>query len=355
MLFKQLFFVCFLWISFGFHAQEDTLKCDQACHCIRNLSPAGVMINHVHPQGEWMVSYRYMQMQMGTPISGRSSVSQTDVFNSYLAYTPSMHMDMHMLMGMYGITNRITLMAMFNLVNNNMQMDMLKSPMSNMADMTGMSTLNSSMSMQSVGLGDSKLHVLVGILRNVDYQLIASAGVSIPNGSILQNGASDDMFYPNSRLPYMMQLGSGTVDFLPGITFVSQKDRLAFSFQSQGTIRLYNNKFGYRLGNEFSLNTWIGYNWWKGFGTTLRLEGNWSSNLHGSDKTIYSFNEISANPTNYGGSKLQGLFGISYQFEDGFISNQRVALEYGLPVYQQLIGIQNQLNQTWMASWSYSF
>ena len=186
MLFKQLFFVCFLCISFGFLAQEDTLNCDQTCHCIRNLSPAGVMISHVHPKGEWMVSYRYMQMQMGAPITGSSNISETDVFNSYLVYTPTMRMDMHMLMGMYGLSNRITVMAMLNVLNNSMNMNMFNTSMHNMAGMMNMAPTNSSMSMQSVGLGDSKIQVLFGVLKKRNYQLVASAGISIPSGTIRQ-------------------------------------------------------------------------------------------------------------------------------------------------------------------------
>jgi hypothetical protein len=153
----------------------------------------------------------------------------------------------------------------------------------------------------------------------------------------------------------MMQLGSGSWDMTPGITYVTQKSKVAFSAQVQGIVRLNKNKAGYRFGNELSTNTWVGYNWWKGLGSSVRLEGTWSSKIEGFDNTFYAYNEIAANPNNYGGIRLQGLVGLSYQFEEGFVTDHRLAVEYGVPIYQQVEGIQNKLKQTWMASWSYSF
>lgn len=353
MFLKQLCLVVFLCIHFLFRAQEDSITCDASCHCIRNLTPAGVMISHVHPKNEWMVSYRYMQMGMGTPVQGNSSISELAIYNTYLTSSPAMQMDMHMVMGMVGITDRLTAMVMLNFLSTKMDMHMLSGHAHTMNGTTMSS--NTAMHMNTQGLGDTKLQLLYGIIKNERTQLVANFGASIPTGSIQQKGLSDDMFYPTSRLPYMMQLGSGTIDFQPGITFVYQKDKFAYSVQTQGTLRPFVNSVGYRYGNEWNANAWVGYNWWKGFGSTIRVEGNWMGKIQGSDNTMYAFNETSANPTNYGGSRIQGILGISYQFENGFVANQRLALEAGLPIYQEMHGIQNRLNHTWMASWSYSF
>lgn len=351
MFYKQLCLVVFLSLQLLIVSQEATESCDVSCHCIRNLIPAGVMISHVHPKNEWMISYRFMQMGMGTPIQGSSSISELNVYNNYLAYTPSMRMDMHMLMGMVGVSDRFTAMVMFNYLSNSMPMNMMSGHSHD--EMTSHSTDH--MGMHTNGLGDTKLHALYGIVKNTTTQVVASLGISLPTGSIQKKGINDDMFYAGNRLPYMMQLGSGTVDALPGITYVTQHENLTYSAQVQGIIRLNSTTVGYQLGDEINMTTWLGYNWWKGLGSSLRLEGNWAGSLRGSDPSFYSFNEIATNTQNYGGIRLQGLAGLSYQFEEGFIANHRIALEYGIPLYQKANGIQNKLNQTWMASWSYSF
>ena len=353
MFLKQLCLVFFLCLTQWVISQEDTASCDLSCHCIRNVTPAGVMISHVHPKNEWMVSYRYMQMGMGTPIQGSTSISELDVYNAYLAYSPSMLMDMHMVMGMVGLSDKFTIMGMLHYIQNSMPMEMFTDKNDTHSHSHG--DLHSSMVMQSSGIGDTKLHALYGIIKTNTTQLVLSVGTSLPTGSLQQKGLSDDMFYAGSRLPYMMQLGSGTWDALPGITFVTQKSKWAFSGQIQGIVRFNKNKIGYRFGNETSATTWLGYNWWKGFGSSVRLEGTWAGKIEGLDNTIYAYNEIAANTNNYGGTRLQGLVGLSYQFEEGFVTDHRLAVEYGLPIYQQLNGIQNKSNQTWMASWSYSF
>ena len=353
MFLKQLCLVFFLCLTQWVVSQEDTASCDISCHCIRNLTPAGVMISHVHPKKEWMVSYRYMQMGMDKPIQGMNTVSELDIYNTYLAYTPSMQMDMHMVMGMVGITNRLTAMVMLNYTSNSMEMKMLGN---HTHAMSGMSMpANSGMRMNTNGLGDSKLQLLYGILKNSITQVVLNMGASIPTGSFQQKGITDDLFYAGSRLPYMMQLGSGSWDITPGITYVTQKSKVAFSAQVQGIVRLNKNKAGYRFGNELSATTWLGYNWWKGLGSSVRLEGTWLGKIAGFDPTVYAYNEIAANSNNYGGIRIQGLIGLSYQFEEGFVANHRLAVEYGLPIYQIVEGIQNKLKQTWMASWSYSF
>ena len=353
MFLKQLCLVCILCLTQWVIAQEDTASCDISCHCIRNLTPAGVMISHVHPKKEWMLSYRYMQMGMGTPIQGENTVSELEIYNTYLAYTPSMQMDMHMVMGMVGITNRLTVMVMLNYISNTMEMKMLGNHTHTMSGMT--MSANTGMRMNTNGLGDTKLQALYGIVKNSTSQVVLNMGASVPTGSIQQKGFNDDLFYAGSRLPYMMQLGSGSWYIIPGITYVTQKSKVAFSAQLQGIVRLNKNKVGYRFGNELTANTWLGYNWWKGFGSSVRIEGTWSGKIEGFDNTFYKYNEIAANSNNYGGIRFQGLVGLSYQFEEGFVTNHRLAVEYGLPIYQHIVGKQNKLLKTWMASWSYSF
>ena len=353
MFLKQLCLVFVLFISQLYYAQEDSLSCDVACHCNRNLTPAGVMISHVHPKNEWMLSYRFMQMGMGAPIQRNSAMSELSVFNAYLTYTPAMKMDMHMFMAMVGVSDRLTAMVMLNYLTTSMDMSVFQKDSHHMNG--GGMTSNSLMTMNTQGLGDVKLHLLYGVVKNKRSQLITTIGTSIPVGSIQQKGASDDLLYPNSRVPFMMQLGSGSLELLPGLTYVAQTSDLMYSAQVNGVIRLNRNEVGYRLGNEITVNAWLSYNWWKGVGSSIRFEGSSMSNIQGYDKSIYAFNEISANPSNYGGKRIQAYAGVTYQFDAGFIADHRFGLEYGVPIYQYVNGIQNKLNQTWMASWSYSF
>lgn len=349
----SVLFIGMLSVSNYLFAQEDTVSCTVSCHCMSNLTPAGVMISHVHPKGEWMFSYRYMNMGMKGLLSGSSSTSSDVVFNSYLMNSDAMKMDMHMLMGMYGITDRLTGMLMLNYNVNSMDMSMLA--VHNHA-MSGMEmSPSTAMKMNSAGLGDLKLSILYGLVKNMNHQLLIAGGVSIPTGSIQVQGLKDDMLYSSNRLPYMMQLGSGTVDVTPTVSYIFQQKDFAFSSQVSSTVRTSTNSVGYQLGNEYTIGLWGAYNWWDNFSSSLRFEGQSIDKISGFDQTIYAFNEISANPFNYGGKKLNVYFGTAYQFDKSFLNKFRLSAEYGLPIYQNVNGIQNKLTHSLFASLSYSF
>ena len=92
--------------------------------------PIGVMGDHRHHEGELMLSYRYMQMQMEGNLIGEDSVSPdtiaTTVPNRFfgrpmqpptLRIVPTeMSMEMHMLSAMFGVTDTVTLMGMVPII-----------------------------------------------------------------------------------------------------------------------------------------------------------------------------------------------------------------------------------------------
>lgn len=341
--------------TFNLLCQSEMTSCDESCHCIDDLTPAGIMISHVHPKSEWMLSYRYMDMGMEGVLSGTQKASEMEVFNQYIMNSTKMRMDMHMLMGMYGVTDRLTLMAMLNYNVNSMEMSMLTAHDHDHMGSTETMSNSTKMQMKTNGVGDSKLHLLCGLIKNENHQLILGGGINLPSGSIQKKGTDLDMLYENKRLPYMMQLGSGTIDIIPSLTYTFQTGKLAFSTQAVGTIRTSYNSIGYKYGNEGTFSSWFAVNWWNHLSSSIRVEASSIGKIQGKDKTIYTFNETATNPANYGGQKVNMYIGLTYGFQAGFVKNNRLGLEFGVPVYQNLNGIQIKLKQVVTASWSYSF
>ena len=336
-------------------SQSDSIEtCNASCICSTDPTPAGVMISHVHDKNEWMLSYRNMNMGMNGLLSGSKSVTDIDVFTNYIMSPTSMKMEMHMIMGMYGITDRLTAMVMLNYYTSSMYMSMFMADGYNHADMVGMDGMSATSlnnhEMKTSGFSDTKIKFLYGLKKHRNYQVLVNLGCNIPSGSIRVKGSPTNMMYPNNRFPYGMQLGSGTFDLLPGISYLFQKSRSTFSSQIFSVLHLGYNQVGYKVGNEITLNSWFAYSWLKNFSTSIRIEGTVSSEIQGFDPTLYSFNEPSANPMNYGGVKAFSYLGTTYQFK-----NNRLGIEYGIPIYQNLNGIQMKQNQSVLASWSYAF
>lgn len=354
--FQIVFVMLIVFQINSIYSQTDSLleSCSKGCCCLNDPTPAGIIISHIHNKNEWMLSYQYMNMGMNGILEGTKLVSQNDVFTNYLMASNGMRMDMHMLMGMYGIADRLTTMVMLNYNSNSMEMSMFPVSGQSMPGMV-MNSPSMSSSMMTKGFGDIKLHFLYGLMKRENHRFLIAAGVSIPLGSIQQKGNSVDLIYPNERLPYAMQLGSGSLDILPCINYLYQKNDLTFSGQVSATIRSSVNTIGYKWGNEVVLNTWLAYNWINSFSSSCRLEGSVVGAINGRDHSLYIYNELSANPFNYGGQKLKGYVGSTYQFKEGFLKNNRLSVEYGIPMYQKLNGMQMKLTQSLFASWSYTF
>lgn len=329
---------------------KDTTRCVNSCCCTTDLTPAGVMISHVHTKNEWMISYRYMNMGMNGLVTGTQPENKQHVFERYQMSPEKMNMQMHMLMGMYGVTDKLTAMLMLNYQANTMDMSMYA--MNHVHNGTAMTS--SVHNMKTNGLGDIKLHALYGFVQQSTCQFLGSFGISIPTGTIRARGDTEDPMYPKVRYPYGMQLGSGSVDLLPGISYLYQKDQLAAGTTLSAIYRSHYNSVGYKLGNEANLNGWIAYQWISLISSSLRIEGTITEHIQGYDPQLYTYIEPSTNPANYGGKRIHAFLGSSLHFK-GILKNNRLGVEYGLPLYQNLNGIQLKQQFACNAFWSFVF
>ena len=326
--------ICTLLISFlfiGFLKAQSEIK----CLCSMDPTPSGAMISHIHKKGEWMFSYRYMKMKMDGNISGTSSVSDDLIFNNYLGSPNQMDMDMHMLMGMYGLSNRFTGMVMFNYLDNTMSMDML--PVDpNLGHVGHSHSTEEGHLMKTNGFGDIQLGLLYGLLMKENNQIILSTEINLPTGSIEKKGPDGDMMYNNKRYPYAMQIGTGTFDFMPKVTYLSEKGEGTLSIQTGLSIPLSYNSLGYKNSATYQFSSWYAYKLGSKFTTSLRAVLDVSDNIIGLDESLYRYNEPSTNTLNYGQTSLFSFLGGTFHFWSG----NRIAFEFGLPLYQKVLGIQ---------------
>ena len=337
-------------------AQPDSLKiCNSAC-CSTDPTPAGIMLGFPHHKGEWMLSYRFMQMQSGGMYRSGRPVPDAEVFNQYqyLMNPDRMLMQMHMLMAMYGLSDRFTLMAMLGYNYNSMQMHMAPgtSMHHHMAGMS-MTSTDPNMSITSASFADPKLWLMYRAYSGSNAQVVLSGGLSLPVGSIRLQGSSTDM-YAGSRLSYCMQAGSGSVEVLPGITYINRGRRFTFSSQATGTLRTNTNSLGYRLGNEAVWNTWLACLLHRNVSVSTRLEAWATEAQYGTDKGLYPGYEPSADASNSGGKRAEAYIGANYNLA-GLAGNYRLAAEYGLPLYQKYNGLQQHIRNVVNLSLTLSF
>ena len=218
-------------------------------------APIGVMADHRHKQGEWMLSYRYMYMDMSGNRIGDDGVSPEDIVTTVanpfanppmmpptLRVVPTdMPMQMHMVGGMYGLTDRITLMAMGMYVEKEMDHITFQGA-------AGTARLGE-FTTETAGIGDTTIGAIIGLDDGAyeHRQINLGLALSLPTGSITE---TDQILTPmgttpSPRLPYPMQLGSGTFDFKPSLTARSRTGQWSYGGQASAVIRLDDNDEGY--------------------------------------------------------------------------------------------------------------
>jgi len=150
-----------------------------------------------------------------------------------------MNMEMHMFGIMHTLTDKLTIMKMRPYTTK--EMGRLR------RDDTQLVTRYSRW-------GDLKLNSIHILYHYINTTLLANLGLSI---SI---DAEDTIPGPGkTRLPYPLQLGSGTWNFMPSLTLLGQEETWSWGVQLSGVIRLGEKNEGYTLGNVGQLTTWSAY------------------------------------------------------------------------------------------------
>ncbi len=313
--------------------------------------PHGSHIHHQHGKGAFMFELRYMSMDMEGLLDGTDSVGTKEISGAqmtpmgpmkdprfpYMMAPTKMTMDMIMGMAMYGFTDKVTGMLMVNYLSNEMDMIMHMYMPTNMpmGDMTG--------SMDTSGIGDTR----VAAMYTVNQQWTGTLGLSVPTGSIDEKV---DMIMTGTNLmgmpmpptknlgmqaPYAMQLGSGTYDLIPSVTYKDEADTHGWGAQLEYTYRIGTNDNEYSLGDKAELTAWFAQKLGSHLHFTGRLDYlNWQR-IEGQDPKINPMMAPTSDPQATGGQRLDVLVGFT-----GVFGGHRIGLEVGKPIYQDLNGPQ---------------
>ena len=299
-------------------------------------APISVMGDHMHKMGEWMVSYRYMTMDMEGLLKESNSVTASSQLTGMTSMVPTkMTMDMHMFGTMYAISNKWTLMGMLNYLNNDMDMIM---------------PMNMSISMESSGIGDLKVAGLYDLAQWDDgRRMHLKLGLNLPTGSI------DEKHTNGNTLGYGMQLGSGTYDFEPAITYLGQTENYSYGAQLGGILRLGENDQDYTLGNKFEANLWGARKITDSLSASAKFDYSSQKEVDGEDKRMMKMMSPALSPTSQGRDITTFGLGLNYYFQNGGLSGHRLAAEWETPIDQKVNGVQLEIDSVWTLGWQYAW
>ena len=334
-----------------------------------SYTPLGVMGDQAHSAGEMMFSYRSIEMAMDGLQDG-NAIPIEDALDDYLMVPIRMRMRTHMFGAMYAPHDRITLMAMMSHRTNFIQMQgaHLHSPGGD--GPVGHHHIIGDPSATIAGFGDIKLAALIPLLNASNADLRLNAGVSIPTGSIISRRGAYNSSSGVTGLHYPMQVGSGSFELRPGLTFAATHGAWSYGAQARGAIRLNKNKRDYRLAPTIGSTLWSARRFNDYLSISLRgAFENWGNvTTFTSEEEMKSHDRYAAligttrsdyisptmDPNLQGGRRGSVSAGVNFIFPDkpgGILAGQRFTFEFQMPVYQNLDGPEMALDSTTFSDW----
>lgn len=340
---------------------------EHQAHSGHAAAPAGVMFDHMLTKpGEYMIGYRYMyHRQAGNMIRGSEPTDDVRVVANACGainctMTASEHtMHMHMLDFMYAPRDWLNVMIMPQFVDMTMEMRTLEGAPE------GGHAHGGSGEHVTGGLGDTTLAALIKIGDYGRHHFHATLGLSLPTGDVQQkteNEVTDpdtgEMNGVDQYVDYGMQLGSGTLDFILGLTYTGQSSRWSWGGQLSTTQRFKDvgnlsdtNESGYALGDIFQATGWGGYNITPSVSATLRGVYTAQDSIEGSYNGPHTEMSPMDFPRNYGGQFYDIGVGVSASPRSGSFKSNRFGIEWLETVKELPKGFQleraGQLAATW--------
>ena len=349
---KVVFFLSFIMLSWVSVAQAYIGLC--CAHCGGNM-PLNIFGGGIPEPKEFRFKFSQMIMEMGPLRDGTDEISNDDLIGSangtnFPALPTNMQMYMTMIGAAYSFSDDFAVMGMTSYIENTMRMNL-----NNGNDFT----------MTSGGVGDITL--LAKYRAYADDNLVPTNqvsvlfGLSLPSGSInkkFSNHTNDT--FNGSLLPFKMQLGSGTVDPIIGLTYQGSRDPFWWGFNTQLEGHIYDNEQGYRRAQELRYDFYAMKQvhdkvvvhaqlngWYEGKFSEEAYDVRVSGAGHNALNTANNLISPLFDPDNYGGHKLH--FGLGVQFQP--LPLHVMELTASVPIHQDLNG--PQLQDNWMVQFTY--
>jgi hypothetical protein len=272
-----------------------------------------------------------------------------------------MAMNMHMLDLMYAPIDWMSLMLMPQW----MDMEMKMTPLSE-ASSDGHNHGGAVHGHQTGGIGDTGLYALFKLFSRPGHQVILGLGGTAPTGDVdITLRKTHTNLATNKPIHYGMQLGSGTWDFKPSLTYIGELNTWSWGAQVTGTKRLEDhNESNFAFGDSFQSSVWGAYQWRNWLATTVRGVYSWQDALHGAYRPLvirgnipYTSTHVGPfdNPANYGGQFVDLGLGVNVTVPSGAFAGSTLKFEWLQPLHTGYNGYQLDRDGALSASWSVGF
>jgi len=315
--------------------------------CFANSSaidhaPIGVMGDHFHKSGEFMLSIRYGHMSMkGNRLNG-IAISDEDVKalpNPLSAIPPKlsivpqkMTMTMAMIGGMYAPSDSVTLMLMSMFMSKDMDLNTYQ-PMMSRALIGSFSTSSSDISNVSLGAlfkiyesHSNRWHGEITVDKSV-------GGIDKPDKVLTPMNMHIEMI-----LPYGMQIGDKATRITGAITNVRHIHN-NWLVGGQAKAKHVIEHEAWYFGNTIEINSWVQHQLKRTLSVSARINFKYEDKISGRHSMITGPVQT-ANPENYGGKQIDVTLGVNVLAQIFSGEEDRIGLELVFPIEQDKYNLQ---------------
>ncbi len=292
------------------------------------------------PTNKWNFSYTFRKLSSGGYRSGTEdftfdevlfSPGETRTLQNFPVVPTFICQNVHAFSAGYSLSNNVSV---------NVVVPYIKQGTDHISSVPGFADFL----LESDGIGDIGISASYQIRPTLLSALQFTLGVRLPTGSINETGDTPRGGTGTlERLPYTMQIGSGTFDFTGAVNYSKLVGDFRVGVNANTTIRTGQNDNDYRLGNNYGAAAFAQYakNHW--FQPGVRVNFREIESIKGGDTSLrvpaaFPYPASITNPDNYGGEKIN----ISAILKVCPENDCRVSFtgEYGEPLFQNLNGIQ---------------
>lgn len=335
-----LTFILFVQITFSQTNQLHHNSNDWNSSRPDGHAPISVMGDHTHHKGGFMASFINMDMTMNKMMMDDNLISNSEIFKNYMVSPNKMNMNMKMFGLMYAISNKVTIMSMFPLIEK---------------DMFAVTKMGIPFSTSSRGLGDIKISAIYNFSKANKLLIVGQLGVSFPTGGINQMDITPSSKPNQSVLTYPMQLGSGSFELLSGLVINKQFNNFSFGVQPKIIVPLNNNNNDYKNGSEISILDWVSYKVSDWISLSVSTKYQHISKITGYDTRLDKMMTPSANSINSGGKFFFYGIGSNFYVPKGKFKNLRFQIEFEIPLSVKYNGVQMSNEKTSIFGVQYSW
>ncbi len=300
-------------------------------------APTGVRAAHRTYEGAWEFAYRYEREDFGGLLDGGSQLFEQDVFDRGYSRAPASHTrEVHHFSALYGYSDALSILIDIPWISNKMRFT---------TDSGGDFTR------RKIGMGDLELVGIYRLGESETGETLLNLGLSLPTG-----GHDEKDTLPGSggtavKLPYPLQLGSGTFDLKPGMTWTHSDEETSWGAQVKQVLRLYKNSDDYNQGFETHATAWVARRFREDLSGSLRLAYEHAEEYDGQDSDLDPTVGPTQDSKTQGGDKLHIFLGVNYTYPGG----HRFSAEIGGPLFQDLNGPALETDIIYRIGWEISF